>query len=298
MTFRKEKAIMKTIVFSILNWNGLEDTILCIDSLLQSEYKNFHIYLLDNGSWKEDFAVLTKKYGSQKKITLYHSSTNLGFTWGNNHNLKLIQEKNFDYICLLNNDCIVDKDFLAKCIKDINSLHIEGIFWPIIRNSDWSLQSCWSHINLRLGTNPRLKTMNWKYQNVNCVSGSCFIISKKVFDEVGLLDDMFFAYREESDYCMRAKKLWYPIISIDSEWITHKEETANNKKKPYYTYLMFRNRILFLRKHANILQYSVSRIVFVGYSILLFPKVFGLNNWKYMWKWLQDGIQNKWWPMR
>ena len=82
-----------------------------------------------------------------------------------------------------------------------------------------------------------------------------------MLQEVGLLDDQYFAYREESDYCLRAKKLGYPIIVLSSDGIVHKEETAHNKKKPYYAYLMFRNRILFLKKHANLVQYMVSWIV-------------------------------------
>jgi len=283
---------MKKIAFSILNRNGLIDTISCINSLLASEFQDFDIYLLDNGSKDiNEFEVLKGTYWIYKNIIIGKSSTNLWFTGGNNYNLHLIEKKNYDYICLFNNDCYIEKWFLWSLIYHIDSLHQDAIYGPVIKNLDGTIQSCGSKINLWLWTNPRIKNITWPYKHVDCVSGSCFIISWKVFKKVWLLDDRYFAYREESDYCMRTKKAWYPIISLNIDGVIHKEETANNKKKPYYTYLMFRNRILFLRKHANRLQYIVSRGVLIIYMIVIFPRVFGLQNYKQARKGIQDGLK-------
>lgn len=299
-TFRKEKNNqMKTIAFSILNWNGVDDTIDCVSSLLASDYEAIHMYLLDNWSRSaEEYTQLKNMFGMHKKVTLNRASSNLWFTWWNNYNLQLMKEKKYDYVCLLNNDCLVGSEFLSTFLSTIDTIGKAWIYGPVISNPDGSIQSCWSFINLRTGTNPRLKHISWAYQEVDCVSGSCFIISWQVVENVWLLDERYFAYREESDYCKRAAALGYPIISVDIPGIIHKEETATNKKKPYYTYLMFRNRILFLKKHANMLQYVCSWIILFAYITLYFPKTFWYRNFPYLFKGIQDGIQGKWWPMK
>lgn len=284
---------MSTFAFSILNRNGLEDTMICIDTLLHSTYQDITIYVLDNGSDSpEEFETLQQTYWSHPNIILNKSSTNLWFTGGNNFNLRLIQKSNTRFICLLNNDCLVAPDFLQKLLATLDSLpwHEIWVFGPIIHNIDGSIQSAGSDINLWFWTNPRRKYIHGQYQHVDCVSGSCFFITKELLETVGLLDDTYFAYREESDYCLRAKALTYPIICLNISGITHKEETASSKKKPYYTYLMFRNRILFLRKHANFVQYSMSWIVWLAYLGIVFPRRFGRANLPHAWKGIRDGI--------
>ena len=282
---------MKTIAFSILNRNGLEDTITCVNSLLSLDFQDFDIYLMDNGSNDTtEFQQLQKRYRDYNQIIINKSTTNLWFTGWNNYNLELIKTQQYKYICLLNNDCIVEQDFLWFLMRQLQHINTDAIYWPVIKNPDGTIQSCGSMINLWLWTNPRLKNIIWPSQQVDCVSGSCFIISWSVFEEIWLLDDRYFAYREESDYCMRAKQAWYPVISLNIDGIIHKEETASNKKKPYYTYLMFRNRILFLRKHASRLQYIVSRGVLIVYMIFIFPRIFGLANLKHACKGIVRGM--------
>lgn len=283
---------MKTIAFSLLNRNGLEDTITCVDSLLASDFQDFDIYLMDNGSNDTtEFQQLEKRYCDYNHIIINKSTTNLWFTGWNNYNLELIKQQQYEYICLLNNDCIVEQWFLWSLMTQLQHINKDAIYWPVIKNPDGTIQSCGSMINLWLWTNPRLKNIIWLSQQVDCVSGSCFIISWKVFEEIWLLDDRYFAYREESDYCMRVKQGWYSIISLNIDGIIHKEETASNKKKPYYTYLMFRNRIFFLRKHASTIQYLFSWIILIIYMIVIFPRVFGLGNLKQAWKGIQDGFK-------
>jgi GT2 family glycosyltransferase len=286
---------MATISFSILNWNGLDDTIRCINSLLQSSIQDFRVYVLDN--WSVDpgeFGRLQALYWSHSSIILNRSPLNLGFTWGNNYNLRLMLADPVasTYVCLLNNDCYVTPSFLKDFLATLDNLPTSkvGVYGPVIYNSDGSIQSAGSRLNLRLWTNPRFTRLPPSSEEVDCVSGSCFFIAREVLTEVWLLDDRFFAYREESDYCLRVKHAWYPITCLNVPWIVHKEETAIAKKKPYYTYLMFRNRILFLRKHASRLQFLFSCLVLVAYMALLFPRVFGVANFTHAWRGIRDGL--------
>ncbi len=287
---------MKKLAISILNRNGLTDTIECIDSILASDFHDYKIYLLDNGSHNiQEYNTLKEKYKEHHNIIVHHSTTNLWFTWGNNHNLKTIMDSTSEYIMLLNNDCKIEKDFLSKFISHIEKIHKKWIFWPIIKGYDGSIQAAWSSVNLRTGSSKRAKTVQWTNQIVDYVTGSCMIISREIIEKIWFLDDRYFAYREESDFCLRAKKIWYDTYVMNVDGIYHKEESANKKIKPYYTYLMFRNRILFLKKHANILQYISSYIILFVYLIIIFPRYFGIKNYRYALKGIWHGIRNIWW---
>lgn len=288
---------MTKLAISILNWNWLNDTVECVDSILVSKFSYYEIYLLDNGSEnKKEYDMLMKKYWSNKNIEINKSNENLWFTGGNNYNInRILKNKDVDYVMLLNNDCKIEKNFLKNFVKEIEKINEVGIFWPTIKWYDWSIQAIGSYLNLRTGSSKRLKNIKWDNQIVDYVTGSCMIIPRTIIKKIGLLDDKFFAYWEESDYCLRAKKQWYETYSINVDWIYHKEESAQRKTKPYYTYLMFRNRILFLKKHTNIVQYFFSYFILLAYLVVIFPKNFWTKNYKYAIKGIVDGIKWLWW---
>jgi GT2 family glycosyltransferase len=283
------------LAISILNRNWLDDTIKCIDSILDSGFTDYKIYLLDNWSKNNEYNSLEKKYWKNKDIIINKSDTNLWFTWWNNFNIDLILKEEFDYILLLNNDCILENDFLSKFTKWIEKHNQKWIYWPIIKSPNWEIQAIGSYINLRTWSSSRLKEIKWEYQEVDYVTGSCMAIPTKLIKKIWWLDDKYFAYREESDFCLRAKKVWYKSYALNIDGIIHKEEAATKKVKPYYTYLMFRNRILFLKKHANVWQYIFSYIILCWYLVIIFPKKFWFKNYKYAFRWIVDWIKNIWW---
>jgi len=284
---------MKNLAISILNRNSVNDTILCINSLLESQFQDFDIYLLDNWSRNNEYKKLCELFSWKWNTIINHSEENLWFTWGNNFNLWEIWDK-YEYVLLLNNDTIIPKDFLGKFILKCGKISNWWIFWPEIRNIDNTPQSIWNKLNLYSWASKRYKTYDEK-NLIDYISWSCFFIKYEVIKEIWFLDDNFFAYYEESDFCLRAKKLWYYTYVIPECFIYHKEETANKKEKPYYCYLMFRNRILFLKKHSNLFQYFISYLFLVAYLIMFFPTNFWLKNYKYAFKWIIDGIKWIWW---
>lgn len=283
------------LAISLLNRNGLEDTIQCVDSLLVSDFQDYTIYLLDNGSDNsQEYSTLQEKYKWHSNVVMHSSSLNLWFTWGNNYNINLInQTGSFDYVMLLNNDCRVEPNFLTTFFSAVQDSEKQWIFGPIIKSPGWEVQAIGSFMNLFTGSSTRLKDSNQTYQVVDYVTWSCILISNLVLQKVWLLDDRFFAYWEESDYCFRAKKAWIDTYSLHVDGIYHKEEAAQKKVKPYYTYLMFRNRLLFLQKHATIFQYIISWFFLIGYSIFFFPKYFWIKNYKYLRIAIKDWVIGK-----
>ena len=286
------------LAISILNRNWFDDTIKCVDSVLESDFSDYKIFLLDNWSKNNEYKKLKEKYWNNDKIILNKSDINLWFTWWNNFNIDLILKEQFKYVLLLNNDCSLDKDFLFKFMKWIEDCNKKWIFWPIIKSPNGTTQAIWSYINLWTWSSVRLKEIKWEYWEVDYVTWSCMVISIELIRKIWWLDDKFFAYREESDFCLRAKKEWYKSYALNINWVVHKEEAATKKVKPYYAYLMFRNRILFLKKHANTFQYLFSYVILLWYLIVVFPNHFWFKNYKYAIKGIVDWIKNIWWALK
>ena len=101
------------ITIVILNWNGYEDTSECIISLQKITYDNYQIVVIDNGSDEEDFNKLKNNLPNVKVL---RSDVNLGFTGGNNLGIKNSFEKKNDFILLLNNDTIVEPNFIQPLL--------------------------------------------------------------------------------------------------------------------------------------------------------------------------------------
>ena len=101
------------VVIIVLNWNGKEDTVECLRSLQQLSYQNFEILVVDNGSTDGSVAWFRQELPD---ITLAENNTNLGFAEGNNVGIRCAIRRGADYVLLLNNDTIVNKDFLTYLV--------------------------------------------------------------------------------------------------------------------------------------------------------------------------------------
>ena len=100
----------------ILNWNGLKDTRECLESLRKTDYSNYQIFLVDNGSKGNDAEILKKEYGDF--IAVISNETNLGFAEGNNVAIReALEDAEVKYVFLLNNDTTVEPDFLTEAVK-------------------------------------------------------------------------------------------------------------------------------------------------------------------------------------
>ncbi|MBK7630774.1 MAG: glycosyltransferase family 2 protein [Ignavibacteriales bacterium] len=113
----------------IINWNGYNDTNECINSILKISYPNYEILLVDNGSDKNEYE---KVISLKSKATLIRSEKNLGFSGGNNLGIKYALDCGADYLLLLNNDTIVEPNFLNPLLKVFEEEINVGIVAPQI----------------------------------------------------------------------------------------------------------------------------------------------------------------------
>lgn len=252
------------IAIIILNLNNIEDTEECLESLNKIKCHNLLIYLIDNGSTTE-VRNYFKNY--HIKINLIENDYNLGYAEGNNIGIKRALKDGADYLLLLNNDVTVNNDFLEELIIAAQSDDKIGILGPKINYYDTPDQiwTAGGHINYWIclvtyyGMNkPDTQKYSCK-KDVDFVSGCAMLIKASVCRKIGLLDERYFAYFEDVDFCLRAKNNGYTIRYVPSAKIYHKvSRTSGGALSPFSLYLSTRNKLLFSKIHLSRLQLLTS----------------------------------------
>lgn len=266
--------ISAPLVFIILvNYKGVEHTIECIKSLQQITYSNYRIIVVDNCS--EDNS-LEKLKEFQAVVVLIKNRTNNGFAGGNNLGIKYAMQNEADYVLLLNNDTIVEPDFLDELVKKtstdiginigkILSYYDRGMLWYAGGKINW-LKGC-TDVNGFERDNGQYD----KEENVTFASGCCMLISKNVISKVGILKEDYFLYFEDTDYCARVLKNGYKILYSPRSVIYHKESISTVKGSFNYVYYFIRNRLYFIKDNFKI----SNKVIAYSYTIL-FSLVKGL----------------------
>ncbi|WP_440953190.1 glycosyltransferase family 2 protein [Methanococcoides sp. FTZ1] len=239
----------------ILNWNGKEDTVECLESLKHITYPYYEILLADNGS--TDGSVEYFK-GTYPEVEIIENGENLGFAEGNNVAIRYALEKGTDYILLLNNDTVVDPGFLEELVKVSESDSKIAIVGPKVYMYDEPNKITY------IGGSINLHSGNMKYPYLNqldvgqfnkeieldYISGCSLLIKKTAIDNVGILDPNFFLYQEDVDLCLRAKKKGYKVICVPNSKIWHKVSASVKTSCISYYYGM-RNLFLLVKKNST-----------------------------------------------
>lgn len=251
----------------IVNFNGSKDTIDCLKSLEKITYKNFEVIVIDNASEKSDFENIeeflkTSKLNAKKSCLpagRYQLKANLGFSGGNNVGIKEVMSLGTDYILLLNNDTEVAPDFLDKLIKVAEENKKGGLFAPKIYFYDepqriWHAVCDFSWIGggkplqyEEIDKNPEEKEI----KKTKYVSGCAMLIRKDVIEKVGLLEEDFFMYYEDTDFSLRAKKAGFELLYVPDSHIWHKvSRSAKKMGEPKIHYYHIRNALLISKRNA------------------------------------------------
>lgn len=263
----------------VLNWNGLEDSIECLESLKKITYPNYDVIVIDNGSSGNDAEVLKNRFGDY--VFLIKNEKNYGYTGGTNIGIKYsLKNSQPDYILSLNNDTIVEPQFLDRLVEAMEGDNSVGIAGPKVcyyDNPD-RIQSLGMGLIMKIGmafsigkgeidSNGIGQQYNVAYISV------CLLIRADVIRKIGLLDESYFCYGEDVDYCLRAKKAGYEVICVRESKIWHKKcmkkrmidklsEGINvSESVEYYS---TRNRFKFMRNHATNCQYLFFSLFFFG----------------------------------
>ena len=229
--------------------------------------------MVDNGS-KDDSLIEIKKNFHNVKII--QNKKNLGFTGGSNVGIKCALKNNADYVLLLNNDTIVDRKFLSEMIKLTESDEKIGIVCPkVFYSKPKIIQYAGLKFNLNtgntllIGNNERDNGQFNEVLEMDFCGGTCMLVKKGVFRKIGLFDNRYFAYFEDTDFGFRARKAGYKIVFCPKARIWHKvSASSGGQSNPLKEYYMNRNNILFMKKHVSKWQFCRFLSYFIFESII------------------------------
>lgn len=270
------------VVIIIVNYNGLEDTRECLNSLEKTDYDNFQVVVVDNGSDGNEGGILEKMSGTG--LSVVRNQENLGFTGGNNSGLEAARKLGYDYLLLLNNDTVVRPEFLRKMVAVGERREDTGIIGAKILHHSNGTVYAWGGGRAdfwldRFSYFGRGQTNDRPAQKspLGYVSGCCMLVKKKVVEEIGLFDDRFFLYNEEVDLCLRAKKAGFRLDWAPQAVVRHKSARTSGYLSPDYVYYMVRNKLLLAKKNARWHELACFVPVFTAKEIVGYPALLVLR---------------------
>ena len=216
----------------VLNWNGKEDTLACLESLRSVSYTCSEVLMVDNASSDGTVESVRSKFPSVKVIT---NQANLRFAGGNNVGIDYAMQNGADYVVLLNNDTTVDPAFLSELVQTAESDSRIGMAGPKIYYYN-EPERIWfaggkveywkgwvSHIGIREPDNGQYDTP----RDVDYLTGCCMLVKREVIERIGKLDESFFIYGEDADWSLRAARAGYRLLFVPSSVIWHKVSASS-----------------------------------------------------------------------
>ncbi|MEO8456427.1 MAG: glycosyltransferase family 2 protein [Chloroflexota bacterium] len=254
---------LPTVTTVVLNWNGLADTRECLQSLRSTDYPANRIVLVDNGSREDEASVLASEFGDFLEVI--RLPENEGFAGGMNAGIRRALELGTDYVLLLNNDTIVDPSFLRGLVdgvsdlKDLAAANPKAYFYgrPRTIYSTGGAVSLWRGVARQIGRGQIDTGQFDKRARREYADGMCLLIPTAAIRKVGLLDEEYFAYWEETDWCLRARDMGLRCYFIPNSRIWHKAERSQAPSAKFH-YLYRRNALLFVRKRGTGLQVATT----------------------------------------
>jgi len=268
---------MKTkLAAVILNYKRLDDTLSCLSALKKSDQgKRVEYYVVDNTPTQKTAQLFKKSY---KDIHYLPSYKNRGFAGGNNIAIRKIIKRGFTHTLIINPDVTVQKRFFTPLLKNFNDKKV-GIVAPAI-----------SHKQNKINMISLEGKIDWKYAKpehrvvrsikskkpIQCdfVTFACVLISTDTFKKIGLLNEDYFMYFEDVDFCLSANNADIRTILDPSVIISHK--TSSSFKHPTQKLIIsFKSHLYFIKRWLS----PIRRIIPYLYACIVNPYLYLL--WTY-----------------
>ncbi|MCL5071168.1 MAG: glycosyltransferase family 2 protein [Actinobacteria bacterium] len=269
----------------MFNYNGLEDTTKCLKSLLKTEYKDYKILVIDDGSKNDELSEL-KRVFSKENIHFFSDGLNKGFSVRAN---EIINSAKSKYVILLNNDTVVDPKWLQYLINAVEKDNKIAVCQSKLKSMNFP-----DYFEYAGGCGGYLDKLGYPYtkgrimfsiekdvgqydqeDEIFWACGAAMLIRTSVALRIGGFDESLFAYAEEVDFCWRIKKLGYKVKIIPRSIVFHKGAGFWSKKLARKTYLLHRNHFILLIKHLEIKELIwilPTRLLFDFLSIIYYMR--------------------------
>jgi GT2 family glycosyltransferase/chaperonin cofactor prefoldin len=234
----------------VLNWNGRQFLEQSLPALLELDYPNFSVQLIDNASTDGSVTFVRERF---PQVEVFCNQRNLGFAAGNNVALR---RSGAGVVVLVNPDVVVSRDWLQKLVAPMQQDETIGIagcklYYPGGRR----IQHAGGYVTYpqalpgHYGLNEEDKGHHGTLRNVDYVIGAALAVKRQVLNEIGLLDEGYFLFFEDADWCLRARRAGYRVVYVPQATAVHVESVVTGKGSEAYLRYMHTSRWRFLLKH-------------------------------------------------
>jgi GT2 family glycosyltransferase len=255
----------------ILNYNGAQFTLDCVESVLKIDYPNFRVIVVDNAS-TDDSVERFKEAFADPRIELLVNDKNEGYAGGNNRGMVKGLAAGANYIFILNNDTTVEPGCLTPLVEAMERDAILGIAGcPVFDVPFHDSPLYFWRMSLSMGRATRFgdATRELDLGEFDYVSGAAFLIRADTVKRVGMFDARFFIDWEDVDLCFRVRRAGYKLKIVRSPGARHLASQTAKRFRPLLTFYSLRNRAWVVRRHGAVKH----RIVFNLYSFcFLYPR--------------------------
>jgi GT2 family glycosyltransferase len=243
----------------ILNWNGVGDTLRCLQSIVAAplDLTKIDIVVVDNGSKHNEAETISREHPAVDVVRL---NQNRGFAGGCNIGAKRALERGADFIVFLNNDTTIPAGVFAELLNAFMNDPAVAIASPMIRvmEKPEQIDFAGARINFAFGNFEHSceEPKTDRPFDTDYVSGCCLMIRRSVLEEIGFFDESLFAYFEDVDLCLRARERSYRTVCVPTAEILHAGSSSTKRiltqgtTSPLKHYLIARNRTVIVKRYA------------------------------------------------
>ncbi len=258
---------MNRIFIIVLHFGDPKVTQQCLQSIFQSKLTFQGLVVVDNGGNFES---------RDKRITIIKNKKNLGFAEGVNVGIKYALSNGADYVLLLNNDTLVEDNFLDRLIGFSEESMQVGIVGPAIKFKKdgkvvYDIGGKFNKVFGRTSHEEVSKVVSKTPRRVDYVSGCAMLIKKEIFDKIGLFDGRFFLYYEDVDFCIRARNKGFLTYVLPGIFIEHELSISVGKVSPLAVYHQTKSGLQFGKKHFKS-GLILNRIFILAQSLFILIK--------------------------
>lgn len=238
----------------IVNWNTSKLLFQCLESIYRSELRStFEIIVVDNASTDDSISVITTNFPD---VHIISNDRNLGFAKANNQGIAMAKGR---YVLLLNSDTIVLPGVFDEMLRVADLNPQTGVIAPKLLNMDGTLQKSWSSfpsfISELVGKNFRIRHPVVNIPNtydVDWIMGACMLVRAATIQDVGKMDEDYFFYSEETDWCFRIKKKNWKVWYLTSGEIYHLGGGSTKRGSVAQLVSLYQSKLLYFKKnHGN-----------------------------------------------
>ena len=238
------------VVVVVLNWRRCEETIRCVESLLQSDYQELRPVIVDNDSGDGSEERLRASF---PQLPLVQTGANLGYAGGNNRGIEWALAEEAEYVMVLNNDTRVDRHCVSRLVATLRADTSIAQAGPKVVDAERGTLGAvggevrWAVAEPRQIGNSDVDHGQYSaVMDVDYVPGTALLVRSTALREVGLLPEEYFLYFEDVVWSLRFRRHGWRTVADPGAVVHHWESTSTGPDSPLKRYYMVRNNLYFI----------------------------------------------------